>query len=296
MKDEDYMCGPVLPEQPPTQWKAKKADLTTAGLNGKILSACLVNDFIAVGLGLTALDKKDIVTLHEDSPPERKAPIACVGPGTGLGEVFLVWQADSSHADGGYYNANPSEGGMTEFLPRTAEEWGLRQWLFDRDGYTTVEGVVSGPGIANTYNYLQGKRGGASAAELVAAAAATGIGGGGAEAADDAVAAPLQKVVVERALAATNPDPLCTAALDMVLEAWAAECRSVALRTMPYGGLYLAGGLTPKLLSRIKTVLTAAYRTGDPLMKDVIQTFPLYACLNEHVGLLGARVRAIRML
>ena len=152
-----------------------------------------------------------------------------------------------------------------------------------------------------------------TAAELTAAAAAAkgggAAGGGGSskgagqlageqqqEQQEDDDAPAIQKVVVERALAATDADPLCRAALDMVLEAWAAECRSVALRVMPYGGLYLAGGLTPKLLSRIKTVLTAAYTQGDPLMKDVIQTFPLYACLDEHVGLLGARVRAIRML
>jgi glucokinase len=132
-------------------------------------------------------------------------------------------------------------------------------------------------------------RGGLTAAELVATA---GAGTGTAAADDDDE--PVQKVVVERALA--NTDALCTAALDMVLRAWAAECRNVALRVMPYGGLYLAGGLTPKLLAKIKTVLTAEYTDGDPLMKDVIRTFPLYACMNEHVGLLGARVRAVRML
>jgi hypothetical protein len=81
-----WVAGPVLPEQPPTQWDARSSDLVTGELKGRVLRAVLVNDFIAIGLGLKALPPDDLVTLH-DAPAEPNAPIACVGAGTGLGEV-----------------------------------------------------------------------------------------------------------------------------------------------------------------------------------------------------------------
>lgn len=68
------MCGPVLPEQPPTQWNARAADLTTGALRGVIEQACLVNDFVAVGLGITAVDPND-VTILRAIPPTPRAPL-----------------------------------------------------------------------------------------------------------------------------------------------------------------------------------------------------------------------------
>ena len=101
-------------------------------------------------------------------------------------------------------------------------------------------------------------------------------------------------------LIGAHPTALCRLsglqALAIMLKAWGAECRSAALRTMCYGGMYLAGGLAPKLLPGIKEHLVEAYTNADPLMGDLIRQFPLIACKNESVGMIGAKVRAFRLL
>lgn len=129
-------------------WNATADLLTSGDLQGIILKAKLVNDFIGVGLGLTVLDPGDIEVIHE-APRVAHAPIACVGAGTGLGEVYLTWN-DSTQQ----YFAWPSEGGMTEFNAQNEDEWQLRQYLHRRDGHVTVEGVVSGPGLVSVYQFL----------------------------------------------------------------------------------------------------------------------------------------------
>eukprot|EP00051_Salpingoeca_urceolata_P002495 m.50713 g.50713 ORF g.50713 m.50713 type:complete len:175 (+) comp12172_c0_seq1:78-602(+) len=138
-----------------------------------------------------------------------------------------------------------------------------------------VAGVVSGPGIANVYRFLKQQDGGS---------APTGQD-------DDE---KLQKWVTKQALA--GADTVCERAVDLMLQAYGAECRSIALRHLPVGGLYIAGGLAPKLLPKVKTVLTETYLKGDPLMGDLIATVPLRVVRNESVGLLGARVKALQLL
>lgn len=263
VENEDRMCGPVLPEQPPTQWNAQKSDLLTGSLKGVILRAVLINDFIGVGLGLTVLDRsKEMETLH-DAPRNPEGPIACIGAGTGLGAVYLTYNPAHKH-----HVAWASEGGMTEFCARSEEEWQLRQYLFQRDGHVTVEGVVSGPGIANAYRFLLHQRG---------------------EAAPEQSEEKLERWVVAQAL--SGADETCGHAVDVMVRAWAAKCRDVALTHLPSGGLYVAGGMAPRLLPRLRTVMAQAYG-ADPVMGALIRTFPLYAVLNDDVGLLGARVRA----
>ena len=105
-------------------------------------------------------------------------------------QVYLTWQTDDTAPTGGHYTAWCSEGGMTEFHAHTDQEWQLRNWLVARDGHATVEHVVSGPGLANTYRFLCESKG----VEPV-------------ESDDSAPDAALQKTVAEKALAKT--DPIC---------------------------------------------------------------------------------------
>lgn len=115
----------MLENQPPTKWNAHIDQLTGGKLKGVIASAVLINDFVSVGygqpffcyyyqsnivVGIPALPKESIQTLH-DAPTLPRAPISCVGAGSGLGAVFLTWEGD----DTGHYKAWPSEGGMNQF-------------------------------------------------------------------------------------------------------------------------------------------------------------------------------------
>lgn len=185
-------------------------------------------------------------------------------------QVFLVWDGGR-----GQYQACSSEGGMTAFNPQTELDWGLRSFCLAQNSCATVESVVSGPGLRNTFNYL------------VSTGKPDTISG-------SVDPENLPRAIAEAALAKT--DPVAVEALRVMLEAWAAECRSVSLRIMPFNGLYLAGGLAPKLLPAIQEILVPAFLEGDPLMASVHTRCPLYAVTNESVGLLGAKVRATQLL
>lgn len=275
VEEERFMTGPVLPEQNATSWKsdARAVEQALGDLVGRVV---LLNDFVAVGLGLTALGPDDYVTLH-DAPKKPRQPIACVGAGTGLGEVLLTW--DSA----GYYSAWPSEGGMADFNAHSEEEWRLRQWLYknhDVDEYpgeggvVTVEAVVSGPGLANVYKWLLSEQ-----------------GEGTAPAVD--VSLPSDELPGQIAAAAEAGDGLCARAVDVMLTAYAREVRRKACDAMPYGGMFVAGGVAPKLLPRIREIFPREF-LNDPVNRCMLEAFPLYLVTNEQLGLLGVRVRALR--
>lgn len=181
---------------------------------GKVVRrVCLINDFVAVGYGLTCLNSSEVVTLHEDQPREHGGVIGCVGAGTGLGEVYLTWDQTK-----GEYRSHPSEGGMTEFLARTDQEWRLRKWLLKQEypglgGHVTVESVVSGPGLANCYEFLLSERSQDDDA-LTKVERCSGTVG--------AVAAEVSTRALE-----SNPDPICLEAVDLMLKCFAAELRQV---------------------------------------------------------------------
>ncbi len=113
----------------------------------------LINDFVALGYGLLTVDRKNSkeVRVLQDAPVQPGAPIATIGAGTGLGECFLT------PGEGGHYVAYPSEGGHAEFPPRTETEFQLLEFLkrrYEQKHRVSVERVVSGPGIANVYDFL----------------------------------------------------------------------------------------------------------------------------------------------
>jgi glucokinase len=146
---ESVQSGPSLPEQGPTGW-GTDTNVVTKALKGAIKQICLVNDFVAVGYGLTAVSESQLMQVH----PGKRDPVGVMvaaGAGTGLGQVFLTWEQDQ-------HVAQASEGGMAEFHARSEKEWGFRQYLMQRDGHATVEGLVSGPGIVNAYKYLWAQR------------------------------------------------------------------------------------------------------------------------------------------
>ena len=278
---ERVQSGPNLPEQGPTGWGADAHQHLERALGAVVKRAVLINDFVAVGLGLTVVPDEDLATLH-DVPQKVGGVKAAVGAGTGLGEVTLIDTAASS-APAPVYVAFPCEGGMTEFLAHDEQEWRLREWLRSErkcgpQGTATVEGVVSGPGLANVFEFLQQSSG--AGGEVAPSAAAAQL-----------AALPRVEQPAAIAAAALEGEPAAVAAVDMMLRAFGAELRQVALRAMPSGGLYIAGGIAPKLRARMGT-LVESYCQGDALMGELISTFPLYLCTNDDLGLLGSRVRA----
>lgn len=241
-----------------------------------ISSVRLVNDFAAVGYGLLTLEPAELVTL-QDAPVRANAPIACIGAGTGLGECFMV------RMPGTDYEVFPSEGGHAEFAPRSELEIELLSFLrtkYREPHRVSVERVVSGMGLANLYEFLRTKFPERVNADVDAAFLAAEDQRGG--------------VVAQ---AANAGDSLCSQAMDIMLGAYGAEAGVAALKFLPFGGLYIAGGIAPKNRERIvsgQEFMAAFHDKGR--LSPLLRRIPLHIVLNEDVGQRGAYLVAVRAL
>jgi glucokinase len=231
----------------------------------------LINDFAAVGYGILTLQPEDLVVL-QDRPKVSEATVAVLGAGTGLGEALLVWQKE------GGYEVLATEGGHTDFAARTELEVGLLQFLRERHRRVSVERVVSGEGIYRIYEYLRASSFAPTSAD-VEAELAQGNG---------------PAVVSKHALAKT--DRLCTQALDLFVAAYGAEAGNLALKCLPYGGLYLAGGVGAKILPKLRDGEFMENFLDKGRMRSLLENIPVSLITNPKVGLLGAALYAQRLI
>jgi glucokinase len=242
----------------------------------------LINDFAAVGYGILGLDDKDLYTLQA-ATPQTDAPIAVIGAGTGLGEGFLLQQARG-------YQIFASEGGHADFAPRNELEFQLLQYL--RDKYDiqriSVERVVSGQGIVALYQFLRDRQVAHESPEIGEIIRTWERETGRTEKSVDPAAVIAQAALEKR-------DRLCEQTLQMFVEAYGAEAGNLALKLLPYGGLYVAGGIAAKILPLIQegNFLRAFGQKGrvSPLLEKV----SVRVVLNPQVGLIGAAICASRI-
>ncbi len=229
----------------------------------------LLNDFAAVGFGLEALGPADFVALN-DAAVDPTGPIAILGAGTGLGEGFLVRCEGQS-----LFVA--SEGGHVDFAPRTEREIGFLRFMLRLHKRVSVERAVSGPGIANIYLYLidSGRRPSEEVSREIAA-------GGD-------VAAIVAKH------AQTRDCPVSVETMDMFLNLYGAEAGNLALKMLPSGGIFVAGGIAPKIIDLIRTGPFMAAYGAKGRLSDVVRSFPVRVVMNPKVGLLGAALVAERL-
>lgn len=247
-----------------------------------ISKVTLINDFAAVGYGILGLETTDLYTLQA-ATPQSDAPIAVIGAGTGLGEGFLVQQA-------GRYSVFSSEGGHADFAPRTELEFQMLQYL--REKYDiqriSVERVVSGQGIVAIYQFLRDRQFAPESPEIGKIIKTWEQETGRQEKTVDPAAA-IAKAALEKS------DRLSEQTLQVFVEAYGAEAGNLALKLLPYGGLYIAGGIAAKILPLIKDgdFLRAFGEKGrvSPLLERV----PVQVVLNPQVGLIGATICASRL-
>lgn len=229
----------------------------------------LLNDFATVGFGLEALGPEDVVSLNEGKA-DPQAPIAILGAGTGLGEGFLV------RCDGRRVFV-ASEGGHVDFAPRNDREIGFLRFMLRLHKRVSVERAISGPGIANLYLYMidAGRRPSDDVArEIVAGGDMAAIVSRHAQARDCAV---------------------CVDTMDMFLNLYGAEAGNLALKVLAAGGVYVAGGIAPKIIDLMRTGPFMAAYGAKGRLSDVVRTFPVRVVMNPKVGLLGAALVAERL-
>ncbi|MEI8259725.1 MAG: glucokinase, partial [Deltaproteobacteria bacterium] len=230
--------------------------------------AAIVNDFVAVARGVGRLSPADLVCIN---PGERvaTAPIAILGAGTGLGEAFLVW-------NGASHDVVSSEGGHADFAPRDERQIGLLRRLLARYGHASYERVVSGMGLVEIYECLR-EAGVAPEGEAVRAALDRG---------ED-----LGAVVGAHALA--GDDALSEATIDLFVDVYGAEAGNVALKVVARGGVYLAGGIAPKILSRLTDGRFRAAFVDKGRFRALMETIPVWVVTHPEVGLVGAASAAV---
>lgn len=237
----------------------------------------LINDFAAVGYGILGLEKKDLYPL-QDIEPQKQAPIAVIGAGTGLGEGFLIPLAD------GNYQVFSSEGSHADFAPRSRQEFNLLTYIqttYNLERVST-ERIVSGPGIIAIYEFLRQANPSQESAKL-----AQLYQGWKKEEKPIDLAAEISSAALNK------NDSLCEQTLKIFLSAYGAEAGNLALKLLSYGGLYIAGGIAPKILPLILEgeFMNAFHSKGR--MRPIMAKIPIQIVLNSQVGLIGAALGAV---
>lgn len=238
----------------------------------------LINDFTAVGYGLPALSPADLATLQRGSP-DPQAPIALIGAGTGLGEGFLT------PLPGGGFRVFPSEGSHADFAARSPLEFQLLDFLRTHLGISRVstERVVSGPGIVAIYAFLRSRepqRESAAMAERYRLQRQAGE-----EAAGD-LAAQISEA------AQAGADSLCAQAMELFCGAYGAEAGNLCLKLLPDGGLFIAGGIAPKILPLLQAGPFMRAFGDKGRLSGRLGNIPVQVVMNARAGLMGAALYA----
>jgi len=222
----------------------------------------LINDLEASAWGIGALEATDLVALnHVEGPTVGNQ--AVIAPGTGLGEAGLFW-------DGTRHHVFACEGGHTDFAPTDDQQIDLLRYLRARFGHVSYERILSGPGLVNVYEFLRDSGCSKESAEFAAVLKNS----------DPAAA-------ISRA-ALDGTQPLAVKALDIWITVYGAEASNLALKTMATGGLFLSGGISPKILSKLTGPLFMQSFLEKGRLRPLVEAIPVQVVTNEKSGLLGA--------
>ncbi len=230
-----------------------------------IPSVTLLNDLVAMAWGVPVLQGDEIVTLQEGRPTPG-GNLALIAAGTGLGEALLPFMD-------GRAVPSPSEGGHADYSPRTADEVGLMQSLVAAHGRAEWEHVLSGPGLLNIHRYKHAHA--------------------PCRAVDPSADPALAPSLISRA-ALEARCPLCVDSLNMFVEAYGAEAGNLALYGLATAGVYIGGGIAPKILPALEQPrFLDAFRSKGP-MTGLMESIPVAVILNQQTALLGAAVFAVQ--
>jgi glucokinase len=240
-------------------WKVEAAELAE---ELKIGSVWLINDLEANGHGLAELTANDLHVLNQGDLDAR-GNAAIISAGTGLGEAGMFW-------DGQRHHTFACEGGHSDFAPQTKLDAELFGWLHDRFLHVSWEKVLSGPGLYNIYEFLRETKRGEEPASLAQAITK----------ADPAA------VISEAAVNGTSTR--CAMALELFVTYYGAEAGNLALKIMATGGVYIGGGIAPKILSQLEHENFMASFLAKGRMRTLLSGMPIKVILNPKTALLGA--------
>ena len=227
----------------------------------------LINDLLALALGAVAAKKKELHLLRgKVAPRPTGGTIVVIAAGTGLGEAALVW-------DGARLVPCGTEGGHSDFAPRSQVEWELREFVARRiGGRVSCERVLSGPGLANIYDFFR-DAGGKAMGENAEAARA--------------IADASDKSAAIATLGAAGKSKTCKEALDLFGSLYGAEAGNLALKYLAVGGVFLAGNIASALLPTLERQFAPAF-LDKGRFAALLERVPVAVVKSSSIGLYGS--------
>jgi len=230
----------------------------------------VINDLVANAYGISVLMKRDFETLNVGKV--KKGNQALISAGTGLGEAILFW-------DGKQHVPSPSEGGHIEFGPRNHLELELFHYLSDRFDHVSYERILSGQGLFHVYQFLKdSKRFGSEPSWLF----------------EKMKEKDPAEVISEAARLKKNT--LCTKALDLFTSIYGGAAGNLALQVMAIGGIYIGGGIAPKIIWKLKDGTFVKAFKDKGRLSHIVAHIPVKVIMNQKTALLGAASRAANFL
>ncbi|MBR9981472.1 MAG: glucokinase [Desulfatitalea sp.] len=237
-----------------------------------IARVTLMNDLQAVAYALPFLDRSDRLTLNPGNPvPEGTR--AVIAPGTGLGEAFLIAGPDGPVA-------YPTEGGHVSFAPRGETQIQLLRFMSERFDHVSFERVCSGIGIPHLYRFFK-----TLGRQPVSPSVDARV-----DAADDPT-----PIIVRSALETPSACPLCVQVLDTFVEILGAAAGNLALKTAALGGIYVGGGIPPRIPEQLRHPRFMTAFTDKGRMAGMLEGIPVHLIVMPEVGVFGAACYAIHI-
>lgn len=229
----------------------------------------LINDFKAVALSIEILSTNDFMALQAGKRYDKEMGVV-LGAGTGMGVAWLVWQDDR-------YIPLPSEAGHVDFAPANELQDYLLQYLRKKFGHVSVERLLSGPGLTNIFEFLNFHHRNDTPQPVQAS-----LGGDYAARVAD--------------LAFNHKHPLAIMAMNLFVEIYGAYAGNLALSSLSRGGVYVAGGIAPKIIDKLKEGGFMKAFCDKGRFSALMSEIPVRVVMNPEAGLLGATREAQRML
>lgn len=238
------------------------------------------NDLVATGHGVSVLEPSDFSCLNPEQHDKRlkngafKDPYlnrAVIAPGTGLGESIIF----------GENKICPTEGAHSDFAPRSELEVRLWRFLHKKFGHVSYERVLSGPGLVNIYEFFVNEQNNEQKYPHSAQSSS--------------LSSPYISLMPEEvsSKALSESCPLCIQALDLFVQILGAEAGNLALKSFALGGIYLGGGIPPKILKKLQEGSFMQSFQAKGRFQEFVASIPVYVILNEKAALYGAALRSI---
>jgi glucokinase len=256
------VAGPVIENHSRTTNLPWVVDGPAIGKQFDIPRVQLLNDLEATAYGILWLSPDELQVLNPGNPPRKRQALTLIAAGTGLGEGILFW-------DGKSYRPMPSEGGHADFAPTNDYEIELLRYLRTQYLHVSYERVLSGPGLHAIYEFIRDTKSNEPTwlAEKIKA---------GNPAAEIATAG------------LKGQAEIAIQALDLFASIYGAEAGNLALKALSLDGVYVAGGIAPKIITKLKDGTFVKAFTNKGRYKRLLSAIPIKVVMNQDTGLLGA--------